>query len=169
MFDGTFITKNSLETQKLGKVFSKRLNLFQSSTLPKVIALYGELGSGKTTFVQGLAKELGIKKIISPTFIIVRSYKIRFKIYDLRIKNFYHIDLYRVESSKDIEELGIKELINDPENIVVIEWAERMKNLLPKERIDVEFEYVNEDKRRVTIIKRCHPQNDNGEKVCEKI
>ena len=110
MFDEVFITKNSLETQKLGKKFAERLTA-------GVVALYGDLGSGKTTFVQGLAKGFGIKKIISPTFIIVRSYKLKLKTqnfplrqgYAGQAKFFYHIDLYRIQSEKDLEGLGIEE------------------------------------------------------------
>ncbi|MBI4096407.1 MAG: tRNA (adenosine(37)-N6)-threonylcarbamoyltransferase complex ATPase subunit type 1 TsaE [Candidatus Levybacteria bacterium] len=139
-------TNNFEETQKLGENFARSL-LARPQRGPLIIALYGDLGSGKTTFVQGIAKGLGIKKrIISPTFIMVRSYK-------LGVVSFYHIDLYRVESEKDIEGLGIEEIINNRNNIVVIEWAEKMGRLLPKNRIDVRFEYVAEN-RRLIIIKR---------------
>lgn len=135
------ITKNPEETQSFAEMFAK--------TLPGgIVALYGDLGSGKTTFVQGLARRLGIKKrIISPTFVIVRTYKIGFN-------NFYHIDLYRIESEKDIEGLGIGEIMNDPKSVVVIEWAEKMKDLLPKKRIDIYFEYVDENRRKITYESR---------------
>ncbi|MBI2431158.1 MAG: tRNA (adenosine(37)-N6)-threonylcarbamoyltransferase complex ATPase subunit type 1 TsaE [Candidatus Levybacteria bacterium] len=132
-----FITQSANETQEIAKLFGKT---FKGS----IIALYGDLGAGKTTFAQGLAKGLGIKKrIISPTFVIVRQYKAGFK-------NFYHIDLYRIESQKDIEGLGIKEILKDPQNIIVIEWVEKIKDLLPKERIDIYFEYLDENKRKIT-------------------
>lgn len=144
-----FITESSRETQRIGKEFAKRLQLDKGVTLSKkgasVIALYGDLGSGKTTFVQGVAEGLGIKRrIISPTFIIVRTYK-------LEAKSFYHIDLYRIEGQKDIENLGIEEIVKDPRNIVVIEWAERMRGLLPRTRIDIGFFYENINKRRIEI------------------
>lgn len=130
------LTKNALETQKFGEKFAKT---FKHGTF----ALYGDLGAGKTTFVQGLARGLGIKKrIISPTFVIVRTYKIG-------SKNFYHIDLYRIENGKDIEGLGIGEIMNDPKSVVVIEWAEKLEDLLPKERIDIYFEYLDENKRKI--------------------
>src|SRR3989337_2657138 len=93
------ITESFEATQKLGKEFA------QSLKKGAVIALHGDLGSGKTTFVQGFAKGLGIEKnIISPTFIIMRTYNVG-------IKNFYHVDLYRIESEKDVEGLGLPELI----------------------------------------------------------
>ncbi len=121
--DKAIITKSSEETQNFAAEFAKTIKPGE------IICLYGDLGAGKTTFVQGLAKGLGIKqRIISPTFTIIREYG-----------NFYHIDLYRVENITDIKNLGIEELFNNPENIIVIEWAERMKDLLPKKRIEIEF------------------------------
>ncbi|MDO8657646.1 MAG: tRNA (adenosine(37)-N6)-threonylcarbamoyltransferase complex ATPase subunit type 1 TsaE [Candidatus Levybacteria bacterium] len=132
-----FITNSSNETKKIGRDFAKSLEAGD------VVTLYGDLGSGKTTFVQGLAEGFGIKKrIISPTFVIVRAYKVG-------INDFYHIDLYRTEGEKDIEDLGIEEIINNKNSIIVIEWAERMKNLIPKKRIDIEFFYEKENIRRI--------------------
>lgn len=151
-----FVTNNFSETQELGEKFT-RYNLVQEILSGErigafVIALYGELGSGKTTFVQGLARGLGIKRrIISPTFIIVRNYRISIKYRVLSIKYFYHIDLYRIEGEKDLYGLGVKEILNSSDNIVAIEWAERMGRLLPKKRCDATFEYLDENKRKVTI------------------
>lgn len=142
-----YLTNDFRETQKLGEEFAKDI-LKRHPSGAVLIALHGELGSGKTTFVQGLAKGFGIKRrIISPTFIIVRSYNIKYQ----KLKMFYHIDLYRIKGERDIEGLGIKEIINDPQNIVAIEWAEKMRRLLPRKRWSVKFDYVGEDKRRVTI------------------
>ena len=136
-----FITNNLRETQKLAENLVKRLKKGD------VLTLYGNLGSGKTTFVQGLARGFGIKKrIISPTFIIVRSYELKIKNQKSKIKNanqnsklFYHIDLYRIETQNDVKNLGIEEIVSG-KDIVVIEWAEKMQNLLPKKRWDVKFE-----------------------------
>lgn len=139
-----FITNSFEETQRLGKNFAKNLRVGD------VVCLYGDLGSGKTTFVQGLARGLGIKnRIISPTFVIVRKYKIMN--HELRIMDFYHIDLYRTESERDIEGLGIEEIINDKNNIIVIEWAGKLKNYLPAKRIDIYFSYENENKRKINF------------------
>lgn len=148
-----FITNNFEETQKIGERFAKTLES------ERTIALYGELGSGKTTFVQGLAEGLGIKqRIISPTFILARQYKLKAQSSKRKTKTqnsklFYHVDLYRVNNEGEIKGLGVEEMISDPQNIVAIEWAEKMKNLLPKDRIDIYFEYVDEQKRRITIKK----------------
>lgn len=132
------ITTNYAETQALGFDLAKKIS-------GGVIALHGDLGSGKTTFVQGLAKGLGIKShIISPTFIIMRTY-------DLRNKNFYHVDLYRIESENDVEGLGLLELMNDPENIIVIEWPDKIEHLLPEKRVDIFFAYLGDDKREISF------------------
>ncbi len=141
----TIITRSFEETQKLGVNFAKHLKGGD------VIALHGDLGSGKTTFVQGLAKGLGIeKKIISPTFIIMRTYVVGSK-QDLGFKNFYHVDLYRIESERDIEGLGLFEIMRDPENIVVIEWPEKIENVLPETKKDLFFTYIDEERRNIVI------------------
>lgn len=126
------ITTSFQETQEFGEAFGKKL------TGGDVVALYGELGAGKTTLVQGIAKGLGItKRITSPTFIIVRTY--RLQNHDANF--FYHIDLYRLESERELQGLGIEEIISDPKNIVAIEWAEKMFGLLPKKRWDIHCVY----------------------------
>jgi len=137
------VTNSFEETQRLGEGFAKK---------NRIIALYGDLGSGKTTFAQGLARGFGIKRrIVSPTFVIIRSYNI--KNTNKKLKMFYHIDLYRIENEKHIEGLGLEEIISNPENVVVIEWAEKMGKLLPKERWDIRFEHLKNDKRKISVIK----------------
>ncbi len=113
-----------------------------------VVALSGELGSGKTTFTQGFAKALGIKeRITSPTFVLLK----RFKIDDLRFKNFVHIDAYRFENSKEILDLGWKEMVNESKNIILIEWAEKIKKILPKNCFWVKFKHKGPRKRSIDI------------------
>jgi len=127
------ITKNAEETQKLGQKLAHHLIQKGSVTLPHVICLYGELGMGKTTFVQGFAKGLGItSRLLSPTFIIVRRHHL-----SAINRFFFHLDLYRVTSEQSIQELGIQEMFNDEKNIVIVEWAERLGSELPKKRIDI--------------------------------
>jgi len=143
---GSFITKNFKETQKLGKDFASRL------IGGEVVALYGNLGSGKTTFMQGLAKGLGItRNIISPTFIIMRTYKIGKGEKGKGTGNLYHIDLYRIESERNVDGLGLIELMSQPENIIAIEWPDKIENLLPEKRINIYFEYLGDDKRKIRI------------------
>ena len=155
--ENVFVTKSYEETQAAGSEFIKKSlasqgKALQGQRLDKalVIALFGELGSGKTTFVQGLARGLGItKRIISPTFVIVRQYVILGR--KATPESFYHIDLYRTESENDLAGLGIEEILQDPKNIVVIEWAEKLGSLLPKSRIDINFTYVSDIKRKIVI------------------
>jgi tRNA threonylcarbamoyladenosine biosynthesis protein TsaE len=139
MNSNTIITKSAEETQNLAENFAKKLKYGD------FIAFFGNLGSGKTTFIQGLAKGLGIKRrIISPSFIIVRTY-------DLKPMTFYHVDLYRTESLSDLVGLGIDQIVNDKSSIVALEWAEKMGELLPKKRIEVHFKYINENNREIII------------------
>lgn len=120
----------------------------------RIFALFGDLGSGKTTFTQGLAKALGIKNnVISPTFIIMRSYKLINPEKLSNISYFYHIDLYRIKNSNDLQELGLFELLKDPQNIFVIEWPEKIASLLPKNSISINFDYLNKNERKITIKK----------------
>ena len=156
----TYITDSAEKTQKLGAKFARVLlaSLVQGVSLSRsgVVALYGNLGSGKTTFVQGLAKGLEIKKrIISPTFIIIRTYNLKSQISKLKttsqnLKSFHHIDLYRVENEKEVRGLGIEEIIQS-RDIVAIEWAEKIKSLLPKKRWDVRFEDMGGNRRKIII------------------
>lgn len=111
----------------------------------KVIAFYGNLGAGKTQFVQGLAKGLGInKRIISPTFVILRSY-------EGKKLNLHHVDLYRLSSEKEIIDQGITQLFEDPKNIVAIEWAEKIEKLLPKDAVKVHLNYLGDNNREIII------------------
>lgn len=150
----TVITKTSEETKKLGIEFGKKL------LGGEVIALVGDLGAGKTTFVQGLAKGLGIKqRIISPTFIIVRQYspspaETTYERGGLSWLNFYHADLYRLEGNleQEIKNLGLTYIWDKPENIVVIEWAEKIRNLLSENTIWVNFELLGENVRRIDTV-----------------
>lgn len=112
-----------------------------------VLALTGDLGAGKTTFTQGFAKGLGIKeKIISPTFVLIRQHKI-----PDNNKVLFHVDLYRLNNMKDLKQLGLEEIWSDPKNIVLIEWADKIKNLLPKEVIKIYLKVVNTTTRKITL------------------
>ncbi len=133
-----YISTSEEETRKIARQLGKEIKT-------GVIALTGELGAGKTTFVQGFAKGLGIKdKIISPTFVLIRQHKFGARI-------LYHIDLYRLERIKNIKQLGIEEIISNPDNLVLIEWAEKIKNYLPKETTWINLEKINENERLITV------------------
>lgn len=143
-----FITNSYKQTQKLGEKLAKDIFKKGLNKTALVLALQGNLGGGKTTFLQGFAKGIGIKeKILSPTFVIVK----RFKINMGNFKNFYHIDCYRINNAKEILELDFKNTILSPENIVAIEWSEKIKKRLPKSAITVKFTFVDENKREIVI------------------
>lgn len=130
------ISQSPGQTQKIAKFLAKEI---LKSSRPKkkalVIGLQGNLGSGKTTFIQGMAKGFGIKeKITSPTFVILKKFLIPHS-----HLFFYHMDCYRINGPKEINDLGFDEIINQPENIVAIEWAERIKKILPKSTLWIKF------------------------------
>lgn len=117
----------------------------QKNLKSNVVALIGELGSGKTTFVQGLGKALGIKeKITSPTFLLLKSYPIA---NHPQFNNLIHVDLYRIYSWDEVSELDLEELWKEPTNLVVIEWAERINGHLPENIQEIAFEHLDENER----------------------
>ncbi len=138
-------TTSPQETARIGQEFG---NCVREKGI-RVVCLYGELGSGKTTFVQGFAKGLGIAtRLLSPTFIIVRRYQIPDNSGFL-----YHLDLYRMEGEKDLLGLGLPEILADSNSVVLIEWAEKLGELLPKNRVDVRFSVFEDGKHYVSICK----------------
>jgi len=143
------ITKNERETKKVAGLLAKeivRKPLKVKNAV--VIGLQGELGSGKTNFVQGFAKELKIRKrLTSPTFVVLKRYAISNKQY----ANLYHIDCYRLNKASDLLDLDFSEIINNPKNIVLIEWAEKVQKILPKNTIRIKFRVIDEKKRKITI------------------
>ena len=121
-----------------------------------VVALYGELGSGKTTFVQAVAKALGIRKqVVSPSFILVRSYEIPKNNTSKSAGRLVHIDLYRLESADDLRSVDFSEMSSDSGSLVMIEWAQKAKRVLPKKRIDIHIVYKGEGEREIEIERRA--------------
>ena len=135
------ITNSPLQTKKLGKALAKTLLKNRSQNKAIVVALRGDLGGGKTTFLQGFAKGLGIKsRVLSPTFIIIR-----------RTDNFYHIDCYRIRGPKDLLALGFKKILAGPKNVVAIEWADRVRKIIPRHAVWVDFDFIDKNKRRIVV------------------
>ena|SRR3989344_8373079 len=115
-----------------------------------VIALEGELGAGKTTFVKALAKALGVKvAVTSPTFVLMKSYPLQHPIF----KKLVHLDAYRLNDYRALWPLEIKTILADPANLVLIEWAERVKPILPRKFIKVQIDHTGENTRKLTISK----------------
>jgi len=130
-------------TQKIAQDFSQ-----QYRHQGGVIYLTGDLGAGKTSFVQGFAQGLGIShKIQSPTFILMREYDIP----DANQKKMFHLDLYRLEQVEDLNSLGIDEILTHPDNIVLIEWPERLKQPLDN-ATKIDIKVINENERLITIV-----------------
>ncbi|OGZ73873.1 MAG: tRNA (adenosine(37)-N6)-threonylcarbamoyltransferase complex ATPase subunit type 1 TsaE [Candidatus Staskawiczbacteria bacterium RIFCSPLOWO2_01_FULL_38_12b] len=143
------ITHNFKQTQKIGQNFAHEILTAKPGQSTVILALQGDLGAGKTTFLQGFAKGLGIKEVVnSPTFVIMKRFKItprsslRAKRSNLMFKNFYHFDLYRLNNPQEILDLGFGEIIKNPENIVAIEWPEKIKEILPKDAILITFDHL---------------------------
>lgn len=131
-----------------GKFIRKLLEESPKKNGALVLALAGELGSGKTTFAQGAAFALGIEeKVLSPTFVIVKSYTIQNATH--RIQHLVHIDCYRLENDQDMLALGWDNIVSDPANLVLVEWPERIKAILPENTIFLSFETTGEHERRI--------------------
>ncbi len=149
-----YLTNNLKETYRLAERFVA--GELPCSCKPKktatLVGLFGELGSGKTSFTQGVAKAFGIKDhITSPTFVLEKIYKLGKK---FSYKHLIHIDAYRLEGAKEMTALGWDEILANPENIIFIEWPERVESALPEKMIKIYFEAVGnkEEERRITIV-----------------
>lgn len=145
--DEIIYTNSSRDTEELGEKFAQDLNGGD------IVYLYGNLGSGKTTFTKGVAKGLSIaSRIISPTFVIVRKYTLPIKSHKIKaISLLYHIDLYRIENLRQIDELGLKEIFEDKHAVTLIEWPEKIQSLLGKKHWNVRFEYRADTERKIDI------------------
>ena len=134
----SFETGSEEETVELGRRIA--------ATLPKraVVLLIGNLGAGKTTLAKGIISGLGVAEpedVVSPTFTLIHEYG------EGRV---YHIDLYRLDRAEEVATLGLDEIF-DREAVVLIEWGERFPQLLPEERIEIRFEALSADARRIEI------------------
>lgn len=111
-----------------------------------IVCFYGEMGAGKTTIIQSVAKFLGVEgRVLSPTFILLRRHRILNKGF------FYHADLYRLNGVDEVGTLGIEEIWQNPNNLVMIEWPEIIENLLPQPRLEVRIKKISENEREITI------------------
>jgi tRNA threonylcarbamoyladenosine biosynthesis protein TsaE len=135
-------------TQKIANELAKTILEKKKGKGAFVLALKGELGSGKTSFVQGLAKGLGAgQNVLSPTFLIAKSYPL------VKKRTLWHIDCYRLKGAKELIGLGWKEIIEDPCNIVAIEWADKVKSIIPKDALWLFFSHAKKGltQRDITI------------------
>lgn len=115
-----------------------------------MFALEGDLGAGKTTFVQGFFSGLGTRKRpASPTFIIMRRQGLK----KGKFKNVFHIDAYRLKKPAHLEALGFREATASPENIILIEWADRVRSLLPKTTHWIHFKHGAKENKRTIVMR----------------
>ncbi|HRY30838.1 MAG TPA: tRNA (adenosine(37)-N6)-threonylcarbamoyltransferase complex ATPase subunit type 1 TsaE [Candidatus Paceibacterota bacterium] len=123
-----------------------------SSNKAIIVGLCGNLGSGKTTFMKYFAKELGItEEVTSPTFIMRRRFRLSGS-ENFPWKNLYHFDMYRVESTDELGPIGFDDTIANPENLVFIEWPEKIASALPRKTTKINFTFIDENTREVEVI-----------------
>jgi tRNA threonylcarbamoyladenosine biosynthesis protein TsaE len=141
---------SSAETKKIGYSLARKILRLKTQRSATIIALTGELGSGKTTFIQGIFRGLGARKRSrSPSFILIR----RIPLKNRKFKNIFHIDAYRVGNPGEMLKLDLKTILKEPENIIVIEWAEKIKKFLPKDTRWIIFNHGQKENRRIIIQK----------------
>jgi tRNA threonylcarbamoyladenosine biosynthesis protein TsaE len=165
------ISKSVEETEKIAKEFIEKISMgFYDGAV--VVGLYGDLGSGKTTFTQAVARHFGIDEYVtSPTFVIMKRYRIdsqKSKVKSQKnereknssillstlnfpLSTFVHVDAYRLDSGKELLALDWERDLRDSRNLIFIEWPERVAEILPKNHIKINFKFVSENEREIEI------------------
>lgn len=148
-----FITTSPQETFEIGQRLASLIirSRFKDQKYGNIIALNGELGSGKTCLAKGIADGLGIKECItSPTYTIINEYNLHQIKSNETEYTFFHIDTYRLNNEKEFEDIGGPEILSS-NGVFVIEWSEKIKNLLPGNTIDVYIEITGHESRKIII------------------
>lgn len=150
----TIFSRSAAETKKIASILAREITRSKTSATAFVIALSGDLGAGKTTFAQGFAKALGVEnRILSPTFVLMKIYNLQLTTRTrtpCAYKYLVHIDCYRIGSPKDLISLGIKNILRDKDAIILIEWPERIRRLIPERALLVRFRHgKKENERRI--------------------
>ncbi len=137
-----YTTRSAKETMMLaGKLVSE-------FTDGGVLALVGKLGAGKTVFVKGLAKGLGIGHLVqSPTFILMNVYPVKKRPFNKLV----HVDCYRLDNAQDLHNIGLDEYLRDKKALVAIEWAEKVQGMLPPHTVTVRIKTTGKNERRITM------------------
>lgn len=140
-----FVSQNIEETRGIANKFLETLS---PESVATIVALKGDLGAGKTSFTQEAGKIMGIEENMhSPTFVIEKIYQINFK----GFKNLIHIDAYRIEKESELLHLGWNEIINEKENLIFIEWPERVEGIMPEKAKVLSFKFIDEVTREIEI------------------
>ena len=138
----TYTTNSAEETIALGRRLAKEMSP------PKLVLLRGDLGAGKTTMVKGIAEAFEAASqddVTSPTFTLIHEYR-------GPEVSVYHIDLYRIETERELATLGLEELIADERNVVLIEWGEKFPRLVSERDMEIAIERTGEEERRVVVV-----------------
>ena len=139
------ILNNIKETEEFAGLFIK--NIKENKENATIVGLQGDLGAGKTTFVKSVASVLGVEgAVTSPTFVIEKIYKLPD---GERFSRIVHIDAYRLENGKELLSLGWEETASNPQNLILIEWPERVADILPKSIHRMYFNFIDENTREV--------------------
>lgn len=164
------VTRSASETRKLSRDVAMEILRHSSRKHATVVALVGELGAGKTTFAAAFVRALGIKtRIQSPTFVLIKTYSVphvrgkqlvicdkrrssHAACYSLHATRLVHIDCYRLERPAELMHLGLRETLRDPNAVILIEWAERIRQVLPKGTVWINFMYGNRKNERIITI-----------------
>lgn len=132
-----YMSKSLEETAEIAKIF---LNTLKPADVAANVAFYGDLGAGKTTFIQALAKEMGVEEpTTSPTFVIQKSYKAH-RYFDTLV----HIDAYRLESGEELLKLRFDETLKIPNSLICVEWPENVESTLPENIQKIECKFIDE-------------------------
>lgn len=143
------ISENLKDTQVLAKNFLYGwLEVNRSRNSNWLVCLSGDLGSGKTVFAKALAKNLGVSGVVnSPTFVIMKKYIPK----NNKKYTLYHFDCYRIQDASEVLDLGIEDILHGENNIIIVEWPEKIEEVLPQKRLNLKFEVVDENTRRISI------------------
>lgn len=143
------ISKNLTETERLvAEVFKDVVSTSRKNAT--ILALSGDLGSGKTAFVKVLAKQLGITEIVSsPTFVIEKIYAVTAL---CPFEKIIHIDAYRLEHADELLKLGWQDIISSPKNLICIEWPEKVSGIIPHDALRIQFTFIDENTREMRLI-----------------
>lgn len=137
------LSTSTAETQKLAQTIAKKVKPGM------VLALFGDLGSGKTTFTTFLVKALGFdSRVQSPTFVIHRRYA---KPSGKPIDTIHHVDLYRLTSKEEVLDIGLPEMLQESHSLVLIEWPELAMDFLPQDVVKLYFTTIDETTRRIIV------------------
>lgn len=158
-------TYSEKQTFNLGKKLAKKLQGGE------VIALIGELGAGKTILIKGIAAGLGIKKnITSPTFVLFKLYhtdrhRCETDSHRSQIEWLCHVDAYRLNSGQDLIDIGLKDWLGQADTVTAIEWADRVKKFLPKNKIVVKMRFGKKKNERIINIANLHKSTTNSTNI----